>query len=275
MLIDTHCHLDASEFDDDRDRVVQRAADAGVGCIVIPSVSQGNFEVVRELAHAIPGAVYALGIHPLYVAQASEDDLDALDACLQAARDDPRLVAIGEIGLDHFVPAVNTPELRARQEHFYTRQLALAQRHGLPVLLHVRRSQDDLLKHLRRRPPIGGIAHAFNGSFQQARQFLDLGFALGLGGAMTFERSLQIRRLATQLPLSSLVLETDAPDIPPAWLGRDEQGRRVPARNEPAEVAGIARVLAEIRQMSQDTIAEECLRNACRVLPRLAVPLHH
>lgn len=273
MLIDTHCHLDASEFDADRDRVVQRAVDAGVGCIVIPSVSRANFQAVRTLAHAVPGAAYALGIHPLYVAQASEDDLDALDVCLEALRDDPRLVAVGEIGLDHFVPAVNTPELRTRQEYFYTRQLELAQRHGLPVLLHVRRSQDDLLKHLRRRPSIGGIAHAFNGSFQQARQFLDLGFVLGFGGAMTFERSLQIRRLATQLPLSALVLETDAPDIPPAWLGRDEQGRNVLARNEPAEVAGVARVLAELRQVPLDVIAQECLRNACGVLPRLTAPL--
>lgn len=273
MLIDTHCHLDASEFDADRDRVVQRAVDAGVGCIVIPSVSRANFQAVRTLAHAVPGAAYALGIHPLYVAQASEDDLDALDVCLQALRDDPRLVAVGEIGLDHFVPAVNTPELRTRQEYFYTHQLELAQRHGLPVLLHVRRSQDDLLKHLRRRPRIGGIAHAFNGSFQQARQFLDLGFVLGFGGAMTFERSLQIRRLATQLPLSALVLETDAPDIPPAWLGRDEQGRKVLARNEPAEVAGVARVLAELRQVPLDVIAQECLRNACGVLPRLTAPL--
>ncbi|TAN27832.1 MAG: TatD family deoxyribonuclease [Castellaniella sp.] len=270
MLIDTHCHLDASEFDDDRDRVIQRATHAGVGCIVIPSVSRANFETVRRLAHTVPGAVYALGIHPLYVAQASEDDLDALDVCLQASHDDPKLVAIGEIGLDHFVPDVNTPELRARQEYFYTRQLTLAQRHDLPVLLHVRRSQDDLLKHLRRCSRIGGIAHAFNGSFQQAQQFLDLGFALGLGGAMTFERSLQIRRLAAQLPLSALVLETDAPDIPPAWLGRDERGRRVSARNEPAEVAGIARALAGLRQLPQDTISEACLRNACEVLPRLA-----
>jgi TatD DNase family protein len=273
MLVDTHCHLDASEFNDDRDRVIQRAADAGVGCIVIPSVSRGNFEAVRTLAHAFPGGAYALGIHPLYVADASEDDLDALDACVQAARDDSRLVAIGEIGLDHFVPAINTPELRTRQEYFYTRQLALAQRYGLPVLLHVRRSQDDVLKHLRRLPGIGGIAHAFNGSFQQAGQFLELGFALGFGGAMTFERSLQIRRLAALLPLAAPVLETDAPDIPPAWLGRDGSGRKIRARNEPAEVSGVARVLGELRQMSQQAVADECLRNACRVLPRLAARL--
>jgi TatD DNase family protein len=273
MLIDTHCHLDAPEFDADRAAVIERARRAGVRGIVVPAVMRANFTVVRDLAHATPGVCYALGIHPLYVDRASEGDLDALDAALAAARDDPKLVAIGEIGLDFFVAAVNTPELRVRQEQFYTRQLDLAQRHGLPVLLHVRRSQDTLLKHLRRRPQIGGIAHAFNGSFQQAGQFLGLGFALGLGGAMTFERALQIRRLATELPAGALVLETDAPDIPPAWLGRGPYGHPRPARNEPAEVAGIARVLAELRGLDTEALAAQCAANARRVLPRLAMVL--
>jgi len=296
MLIDTHCHLDAPEFDADRPAVIERARQAGVRGIVIPAVMRANFAVVRDLAHATPGACYALGIHPLYVDRSDEADLDALDAALAAARDDPKLVAIGEIGLDFFaagppqgkkhplggqqaegaawghlpVPAFNTPELRVRQERFYTRQLDLARRHGLPVLLHVRRSQDTLLKHLRRRPPIGGIAHAFNGSFQQAEQFIAQGFALGMGGAMTFERALQIRRLAAELPAEALVLETDAPDIPPAWLGRGPDGRPRPARNEPAETAGIARVLAGLRGLDTRALTARCAANACRVLPRLA-----
>ncbi|MGX5660616.1 TatD family hydrolase [Castellaniella ginsengisoli] len=269
MLIDTHCHLDAPEFDDDRPAVIERARRAGVRSIVIPAVMRANFEAVRALAHATPGACYALGIHPLYVDRSAEADLDALDTALSAARDDPRLVAIGEIGLDFFVPAFNTPELRERQERFYVRQLDLAQRHGLPVLLHVRRSQDTLLKHLRRRPSIGGIAHAFNGSFQQAEQFIAQGFALGMGGAMTFQRALQIRRLAAALPVEALVLETDAPDIPPAWLGRGPDGRPRPARNEPAETAGIARALAELRGLEADALAERCAASARRVLPRL------
>jgi TatD DNase family protein len=273
MLIDTHCHLDAREFDADRTQVIERAMAAGVAGIVIPAVCRENFHTVRRLAHSVPGLTYALGIHPLYVADADEADLDALDACLSEARDDPRLVAIGEIGLDHFVPAFDTPALRARQEFFYVRQLDLARRHGLPVLLHVRRSQDDLLKHLRRRPPLGGIAHAFNGSFQQARQFLDLGFALGFGGAMTFERARQIRRLAAELPETALVLETDAPDLAPAWLGRDAEGRPIRARNEPAEVAGVARVLADLRRMPHDALIACCAHNACRVLPRLEAGL--
>lgn len=269
MLIDTHCHLDAAEFDSDRDQVIARAAQAGVQCIVIPSVNAANFNTVQALGHSTPGAVYALGIHPLCVAQATEQDLDTLAHALEVGRDDPRLVAVGEIGLDYFVPEFNTPALRERQEFFYVRQLALAQQHDLPVLLHVRRSQDAVLKQLRRRPSLRGIAHAFNGSFQQAQQFLDLGFVLGMGGAMTFERALQIRRLATQLPDSALVLETDAPDIAPAWLSRVVNGRRVPARNEPAEVAGIARVLADLRQTTPAIVIEQCARNARRVLPRL------
>lgn len=270
MLIDTHCHLDAPEFDADRPAVIERARRAGVGIIVIPAVMRANFEVVRDLAHATPGVCYALGIHPLYVDRSAEADLDALDTALSAARDDPGLVAVGEIGLDFFVPAASTPEGRVRQEKFYVRQLDLARRHGLPVLLHVRRSQDTLLKHLRRRPPIGGIAHAFNGSFQQAEQFIAQGFALGMGGAMTFERALQIRRLAASLPVEALVLETDAPDIPPAWLGRGPDGHPRPARNEPAETSRIARVLAELRGLETDALIERCAANARRVLPRLA-----
>lgn len=269
MLIDTHCHLDAAEFDLDRIEVIQRARQAGVGAIVIPSVARSNFDAVRELAQTFEAGAYALGIHPMAVPQAADEDLDMLAERIEAALGDPRFVAIGEIGLDFFIPALCTPTMRERQERFYGAQLDLAQRFGLPVLLHVRRSQDVLLKHLRRRPPVGGIAHAFNGSFQQAEQFIDLGFALGMGGAMTFERALQIRRLAAQLPLSALVLETDAPDIPPAWLGRDRGPDAASPRNEPAEVAGVARSLAGLRESSLPDVVSACAANARRVLPRL------
>src|SRR5690606_18266717 len=162
-----------------------------------------NFSVVRELAHSIPGGFYALGIHPMYVPQAQPEDLDVLAREVEAALNDPRFIGIGEIGLDFFVPELKTDAMRERQEMVYARQLGLAVQYCLPVIMHVRRSQDLLLKHLRRRPRIGGIGHAFNGSFQQAQQFIEQGFALGLGGAMTFSRSLQIRRLASQLPLES------------------------------------------------------------------------
>ena len=210
MWIDTHCHLDAPEFDADRDAVVARARAAGVAQLVLPAVEVAHFAAVRELAHA-HGFAYALGIHPLYVQRAADEDLARLDAELAAQRDDPLLVAVGEIGLDHFVPGLD----RERQERFYVEQLKIARRHGLPVILHVRRSADALLKHLRRIEVGGGIAHAFNGSAQQARAFVELGFRLGFGGAATFDRALQIRELARTLALDSIVVETDAPDIPP------------------------------------------------------------
>ena len=271
MLIDTHCHLDASEFQSDRLAVIQRAAERGVNAIVIPAVASSNFDVVRDLAHSFKGGIYALGIHPICVPDAQEADLDDLERRIQQSLDDPRFVAIGEIGLDFFLPRLKEPAMREKQERFYAAQLDLAERYGLPLLLHVRRSQDILLKHLRPRGPIGGIAHAFNGSFQQAGQFIDLGFALGFGGAMTFGRALQIRRLATQLPMEALVLETDAPDIPPAWLGAPGQ----PAvRNERGEVAGIAETLAELRGVAREHIVQASAANARRVLPRLAAGLH-
>ena len=273
--IDTHCHLDAAEFHADAPAVRARARQAGVGRLVIPGVAVSNFQAVRELAHQ-NGDVYALGIHPLYVAQSVDADLATLDAELTQRRDDPRLVAVGEIGLDFFVPELQLSPLREKQEMFYRAQLLLARRHGLPVILHVRRSADRLLKHLRELAPPGGwhgIAHAFNGSAQQAQAFIDLGLKLGFGGAMSFEAARQIRQLATELPLQSLVLETDAPDIPPQWLYQSAQARAagaVQGRNEPAELPRIAQVLAGLRGMPIEALAKACTANALAALPRLS-----
>jgi TatD DNase family protein len=265
--IDTHCHLDAHEFNSDRDAVVARARAAGVVLQVLPAVARSNFEAVRTLAHR-HGLAYALGIHPLCVNDAAQADLAALREALAEHRDDPRLVAVGEIGLDHFVPGLDQP----KAQHFYVEQLKLAREAGLPVLLHVRRSADALLKHLR-RIPVQGIAHAFNGSAQQAQTFIDLGFKLGFGGAMTFDRALQIRRLAEQVPAECLVLETDAPDIPPHWLYRTAEQRAAgepQARNEPGQLPQIAQTLAELRGWPLAEVAETCWRNAQAALPRLA-----
>jgi TatD DNase family protein len=272
MWIDTHCHLDAAEFDADRDAVREAARQAGVTCCVIPSVHAGHWPEVAQLAQR-HGDAYALGIHPLYVPQAQDADLLALDQALHECAGDPRLVAVGEIGLDFFVPELCTPAMRERQWFFYTAQLKLAHRHGLPVVLHVRRSADLLLKGLRQCPVVSGMAHAFNGSAQQAQAFVNLGFALGFGGTLTYERSLQLRRLACELPLSAIVLETDAPDIPPQWLYQTAEQRAQGAaqgRNSPAELPRIAQVLADLRGVSLDELAEASTRNAQRVLPKLA-----
>ena len=266
MWIDSHCHLDAPEFDADRTAVVQRAVAAGVTQLVLPAVEVANFEAVRSLAH-VHGAAYALGIHPLYVHRAKESDLQALQLALERHRDDPRLVAVGEIGLDHFLPGQDL----ARQAHFYAAQLDLARQAGLPVILHVRRSADALLQQLRRQPVLGGIAHAFNGSSQQAAQFIAAGFKLGFGGALTFDRALQIRRLASELPAAALVLETDAPDIPPHWLYWTAAQRAAGARsrNEPAELPRIGAVLATLRGWSLSQCAAITCANARQALPRL------
>lgn len=264
--IDTHCHLDAAEFAPDRNAVLARAHAAGVDMQVLPAVMPANFEAVRALAHA-HGLAYALGIHPLYVERAGDDALAQLQAALHAWRSDPRLVAVGEIGLDHFMPQPD----RALQERFYLAQLKLARDAGLPVLLHCRRSADGLLKGLRRIEVPGGIAHAFNGSQVQARGFTERGFALGFGGTLSFERSLQIRRLAQQVPDTAWVLETDAPDIPPQWLYRTaaERAAGAVARNEPAELPCIGAVMAQLRGLTLDETRAINARNAMRVLPTL------
>ena len=262
--IDSHCHLDAPEFAADCDAVRAAASAVGVTTCVIPAVEVSNFDAVRLLAHQY-GDVYALGIHPMYTPQAAEADLLALDAQLHQHRSDPRLVAVGEIGLDGFVPGLDM----ARQQFFYKAQLKLAQQHGLPVILHVRRSADLLLQGLRQTPVKGGIAHAFNGSLQQAQMFVDLGFKLGFGGALTYERALQLRRLATELPLDALVLETDSPDIPPHWLYVTAQQREAgvaQGRNTPAQVPRIAQVLADLRGVSVEEVREVTTMNVKRVL---------
>lgn len=267
MWIDTHCHLDAPEFDADRDEVVARARRQGVQMLVIPAVRAADFERTREMAHHY-GAAYALGIHPLFTPQAQTSDLDRLEQALQRHADDPRLVAVGEIGLDHAVPGVD----RDTQQHFYCAQLALAAQYRLPVILHVRRSAQALLDGLRAHAVAGGLAHAFNASQPLAAQFVCRGFALGFGGAMTHERALQIRRLAASLPPSALVLETDAPDIPPQWLYRtaaQRAGGMPQGRNEPAHLPRMAQTLSALRGWSTEEVAHITTANALRSLPRL------
>ena len=274
--IDTHCHLDARELDVDLAGVVARAAAAGIVHCVVPAVAVSNFQTVRLLAEQFAYS-YALGIHPLCVPQAQDADLYALDAELALRQADPRLVAVGEIGLDFFVPELMKPAMRERQETFYLEQLKLAKKYNLPVILHVRRSADRLLKHLRAIKPAGGwhgLAHAFNGSQQQAEEFINLGFKLGFGGAVTFETALQLRRLATGLPLTALVMETDSPDIPPHWLYTTAAQRalgQAQGRNEPAELPRIAQQVASLRGMTVQALAKATTANSLQALPKLRV----
>lgn len=281
MWIDTHCHLDAPEFGPDHALGLQareRARALGVALCVYPAVERANFDAVRELAHRT-GDAYALGIHPLYVPRALDADLQALADELERRAGDPRLVAVGEIGLDFFLPELCTPALRERQWQCYREQLRLAQRHGLPVILHVRRSVDWLLKGLREaaargRPVAGGIAHAFNGSLQQAQAFQSLGFKLGFGGAATFDAARQLRQLFATLPPDALVLETDAPDIPPQWRyvnAAERAAGRPQGLNSPAELPRIGAALAGLRGLMPAALADLGTSNALAALPKLAV----
>ncbi|MBK6868551.1 MAG: TatD family hydrolase [Burkholderiales bacterium] len=276
--IDTHCHLDAAEFAPDLAAVRERARAAGVATCVIPAVEVGAFDAVRALAQRF-GDAYALGLHPMYVAAAPDDALARLDAALTRHADDPRLVAVGEIGLDHFVPELTEGPLRERQERFFREQLKLARRHGLPVILHLRRAVDAVLKGLREIGVAGGIAHAFSGSRQQADALLELGVWLGFGGAMTYERASRLRALAAELPADAIVMETDAPDIPPHWLYTRAEQRaagRPQGRNQPAELPRIGAELARLRGLAPPEWAAITRANAQAALPRLArLPRRH
>ena len=250
MLIDTHSHLDAGEFDADRDAVYDRAMRAGVTTQVVPAVSLTSLDTVAGCCRRYAGCLPAWGLHPMYIDVHRERHLIELRARIDAWRP----VAIGEIGLDLFVPGLDL----ATQEFFYVEQLKIARDFDLPVLLHCRRANDAILKHLRRIQVKGGIAHAFSGSLQQAGEFLKLGFRLGFGGAFTWQRASRLRSLAWELPLDAIVLETDSPDIPPEWIGR--------GRNEPAELARIAATLAELRGVEVEVVARATTANARSVL---------
>ena len=276
--IDTHCHLDADEFQAVADVIIASAAINNVVHCVYPAVQPANFDAVRQLAHAHTNS-YALGIHPLYVKTATENDLAILDAELKRRIGDPRLVAVGEIGLDFFVPELAVNPLREKQIHFYREQLKLAKRYDLPVVVHVRQSADVLLKGLRDMAGSGlqkhqwrGIIHAFNGSDQQAKAFMQLGFKLGFGGAMSFERALQLRHLAATLPLDAIVLETDSPDMPPHWLYKTSAQRAAgepQGRNEPAQLPRIAQVLADLRGIPLEALAQAAWANSLAALPKM------
>ncbi|HEY0563472.1 MAG TPA: TatD family hydrolase [Methylophilus sp.] len=260
MLIDTHCHMDAPEFALDRAAELASAKQLGVKMIVVPAIGEQNFQQVMTLSAHYPQCVYALGWHPMYIDTAQPKHMDTLRQLIATQiQIDPRLVAVGEIGLDLFVTKHNL----ATQAYYFSEQLKIAREFDLPVILHSRGAVDEVLKYLRRIKVRGGIAHAFNGSAQQAEAFAKLGFKLGFGGAMTYSRALKIRALAKQLDINDLVLETDAPDIPPEWLGHK-------GRNSPKELLKIAEVLAEIRGISLAQIIEITGKNSLEILPKLA-----
>jgi TatD DNase family protein len=245
-LIDTHCHLDVEEFDADRGEVLGRARAAGVAAILVPAIHAAGWPRLLALCDGEPDLHPALGLHPIYLGQHREEDLAALERLIA----DRPPVAVGEIGLDYFVRELD----RTRQQDLFGAQLDIAAAAGLPVVIHARKSHDQVLAALRRRRLVGGIAHAFSGSLQQAEQYVDLGFRLGFGGMLTFERSRRIRALARALPVEAIVLETDAPDLTVA-AHRGE-------RNSPEYLPDVLAALAEVRGEDPAALAVQTTRNA-------------
>jgi TatD DNase family protein len=252
-LIDSHCHLDLPVFDSDRDQILQRCHAAGVNTLVIPGISAGGWPRLLTVCGQYPGLFPALGLHPMFMAEHSPADLKQLHEGLA----DTSPVAIGEIGLDFHSPDAD----RDAQTRLLAAQLELALEFQLPVLLHVRKAHDQVLALLRRYRPLGGIAHAFSGSLQQARQYIDLGFCLGFGGMLTFERSRKLRALARELPLTSLVLETDAPDM---TVSAHRGGR-----NSPEYLPDVLASMAVARGMEPGAVAAATRANTGRILPGL------
>ena len=245
-LFDTHCHLDVPEFDADRDAVLARTRAAGVSRMVVPAIAAAGWTDLVALCRREEGLFPALGMHPIYIDQHRDEHIDELRAWVERERP----VAIGEIGLDFFIKETD----RERQQAIFEAQLAVAQDYQLPVLLHVRKAHDLVLQLLKRFKIPGGIAHAFNGSLPQAEQYLSLGFKFGFGGMLTFERSNKLRRMARELPLESIVLETDAPDMPPV----SHQGKR----NSPEYLPEVATTLALLREMPVEEVATITTANA-------------
>ncbi|MFO7955302.1 TatD family hydrolase [Thioalkalivibrio sp.] len=250
-LIDTHVHLDLDAFDPDRPMVLERARVAGVGELVLPGVTRARWPDLDALHRQYAGLHVAYGLHPIFLQDHADADLDALETWLDAH---PETVAVGEIGLDGSQEDLDWD----RQWHYYTRQLAIARERDLPVIIHSRRALDEVLKGLRQYEGVTGILHAFIGSPQQARQAVDLGCCLGIGGPVTYERAKKLHRVVREAPLEALVVETDAPDQPLAG----HQGER----NEPAMTAGVNRRLAALRDMDPTEMAIITSQNARRIL---------
>ena len=255
QLIDTHCHLDIAEFDPDRDEVLSRARRARVDAIVVPAIDRAGWQGLTALCASRPELFPALGMHPVYIERHQDADVEALARWVG----EHRPVAVGEIGLDYFVGGLD----RQRQQSLFEAQLCIARDAGLPVLLHVRKAHDQVLATLRRIRVDRGIAHAFNGSLVQAQRYLELGFKLGFGGMLTYERSRRIRGLAAALPPEAIVLETDAPDLTPVAHHGE--------RNSPAYLPECLQALAEVRGEAATELAGQTTRNACEVLD-IALP---
>jgi len=250
-FIDTHCHIDFPAFDDDRDTVLDHCTRLGVSTIVVPGVEAATWPRLLSICQHYTGLYPALGLHPMFIDSHGMGDVTALEAALAHHKN---IIAIGEIGLDYQCRELD----RQMQQKYFDAQLAIARDAGLPVILHVRKAHDQVLQALKRTPVTGGIVHAFNASLEQAARYLSYGFKFGFGGMVTYPRSTRLQALAKALPLDSLVLETDAPDM--------SGGRHKGQRNSPVFLPDYFQGLAQLRDEAPQEIASAMLENSRAVL---------
>ncbi|MGN6479694.1 TatD family hydrolase, partial [Luteibacter sp.] len=248
-LIDTHAHLDDSSFDADRGAMFERAAQAGVRRWIVPAIDRGNGEAIERLCASREGVHAAYGLHPMFLASHRDAHLDELPNWLA----EKRPVAVGEIGLDFYVEGLD-PE---RQRAIFERQLHIAKEHDLPVIVHARRAFEEVIHTLRRIGGLRGVVHSFSGSEEQARQLFDLGFHIGIGGPVTYDRANRIHRVVASMPLEWLLLETDSPDQP-CMHHRGE-------RNEPAYMVDVLETIARLREVDASQIAAATTANAAKL----------
>ncbi len=250
QLIDSHCHLDAPEFDGDRAAVLAQARAAGVIAQVIPAVTAASWPGLRDLCTGEGDLYPAYGLHPMFLAEHRREHLDLLETWLRIEQP----VAVGEFGLDFYIESLDPVE----QQHYFDAQLALAAEAGLPVILHARRAVEATLIALKRyRGRLRGVVHSYAGSAEQARQLFDLGFLLGIGGPVTYPRAQRLRELVATMPIEFLLLESDAPDQPlMPYRGQ---------RNLPSRVLEVATCIASLRDAPVASIAEQSSANARRL----------
>ena len=249
-IIDTHCHLDVAAFDSDRAEVLARCQQLGIKHIIVPGIQASGWDRLLQLCQSEKGLYPALGLHPVFLQQHQQSDIILLQKMLA----ENRVVAVGEIGLDFYIADAD----RERQIQLFEQQLQLAKEFDLPVILHVRKAHDAVLQLLKKVRVKGGFSHAFNGSLQQAQQYIDLGFKLGFGGSLTWPNAKKIQQLATTLPLESIVLETDAPDMVVA----SHRGER----NSPEYITEPLQVLAELRGKSIQAVADQTSLNVREII---------
>ena len=257
MFIDTHSHLDVLALESDFESWVEAGRSLGVKTGLITTGDSNGFQSAIDCAHRV-GWGYGLGVHPMFVDGVEDLELDVLDQSLAVHFDDLRLVAVGEIGLDFYI---ENPD-KVRQEKFFIEQMRLAEKYSLPVSVHARRALFRVMAIIKQFPQVKGVIHAFPGSKEEARQVVDLGWKIGVGGAVTYPGSKRLRDVVRFVPIEALVLETDCPDMAPA--------DRVDRRSYPADIAHYAAIVAQLRGETTDTVTEAIFSNALAAFPRLA-----